>query len=52
MNRGAGVSPAGTYGCSGVCWVLEANPLPEAFHQGQIIRLFKEGWPVTDTVEE
>ena len=43
---------AGTYGCSGVRWVLEASPLPEAFQKGRIIRVLKEGWPIKDTVEK
>ena len=39
---------AGTYGCSGIRWVIEANPLPEGCRPGQIIRLFKDGWPIND----
>ena len=37
---------AGTYGCSGVRWVLEANLLSESYRKGQIIRVFKEVWPI------
>ena len=39
---------AGTYGCSGVRWLLEANPLPEEYAPGRVIRLFKQDWPFPD----
>ena len=42
---------AGTYGCSGVRWVLEANPLPDTYRKGQIIRLFQAGWPVKELMD-
>jgi hypothetical protein len=35
---------AGTYGCSGVRWVLESPKLPAAYQQGQILRVSKEAW--------
>ncbi|HWE94109.1 MAG TPA: hypothetical protein VG269_09115 [Tepidisphaeraceae bacterium] len=36
----------GTYGCSGIRWVLESQDATPPLKQGQIIRLWKEGWPV------
>lgn len=32
---------AGTYGCSGVRWLLEASELPQSFRPGQILRVLK-----------
>ena len=37
---------AGTYGCSGVRWLIEPPELPEGFRPGRILRVFKEGWPI------
>jgi hypothetical protein len=42
---------AGTYGCSGVRWVLETDKLPPEYHPGQIIRIFEEGWPARELAE-
>ena len=36
------------YGCSNVRWVIEPDVLPAGYLKGQIIRVFKEGWPVKD----
>ena len=46
-----GTTP-GTYGCSGVRWVLEASLVPEAFRKVQITRVFKEGWLITVDEEQ
>ena len=40
------VNTAGTYGCSGVRWLIEASELPESFRAGRTLRVFKPGWPV------
>jgi hypothetical protein len=37
---------AGTYGSAGVWWTLEANQVPQGFHEGGIIRVFKNDWPI------
>ena len=36
---------AGTYGCSGIRWVVECDR-PDAYHVGQVLRVLKEGWPL------
>jgi hypothetical protein len=38
---------AGTYGCSGVRWVIETQR-PGTWAKGQVIRVFKEGWPLPE----
>jgi hypothetical protein len=43
---------AGTYGCSGIRWVVEPDTLPEGLHPGSIIRVFKEGWTIKGEPEE
>jgi hypothetical protein len=35
---------AGTYGCSGIRWVLEPKVLPAGYKPGQLIRVFKADW--------
>ncbi len=39
---------AGTYGSSGVRWVVEPEQLPEGYRAGHTIRLFKAEWPGKD----
>ena len=39
---------AGTYGCSSVRWVIEAQPLPDGLRADQVIRVFKDGWPIAE----
>jgi len=43
---------AGTYGCSGVRWVLEAKQPAGRHRPGQILRIFKEGWPIQVAPDE
>ncbi|MDB6175796.1 MAG: hypothetical protein JWL59_5107 [Chthoniobacteraceae bacterium] len=38
----------GTYGSSGVRWIIEPEVLPEGFSKGRVIRVFKEGWPIRE----
>jgi hypothetical protein len=39
---------AGTYGASGIRWVIEPEQLPAGFRPGQAIRVFKAEWPGKD----
>jgi hypothetical protein len=32
-------------GCSGIRWMVEAAK-PESFHVGDVIRMYKDGWPI------
>ena len=43
---------AGTYGYSGVRWVIEANPLPEGYRPGRVVRVWKEEWKPKAAVKE
>ncbi len=43
-NHTPELNTAGTYGCSGFRWVIETQK-PETYAKGQVIRVFKEGWP-------
>ena len=36
----------GNPGCSGVRWVIEPEQVPEGWRPGQVVRVFKEGWPL------
>ena len=36
-------STAGTYGCSGVRWLIEPQELPDDYREGRIIRVFQAG---------
>ena len=50
-NRGANVLElqnvsTDCYGCSGVRWVIEPEHVPEGWRPGQVVRVFKEGWPL------
>lgn len=38
----------GTYGSSGVRWIIEPEVLPEGFLKGRVIRVFKEEWPIRE----
>ena len=44
-NHTPELNTAGTYGCSGIRWVIETQK-PEIYAKGQVIRVFKEGWPL------
>jgi hypothetical protein len=35
----------GTYGRSGVSWMLSSEKLPDDFRQGRSVRVFNDGWP-------
>jgi hypothetical protein len=39
-------STVGTYGSSGMRWRIEAEKLDEPIRAGQILRVFREGWPI------
>ena len=43
---------AGTYGCSGVRWVLESRQPAGKYRPGQVLRIYKEGWPISSTPED
>lgn len=38
----------GTYGSSGMRWVIEADKPDERYRAGRVIRVFREGWPIRD----
>jgi hypothetical protein len=37
---------SGSYGCSGVRWVLDAAQLPDGWRPGRVVRVGKEDWPM------
>ena len=41
-------APGGTYGCSGIRWHIESERVDKHFRPGQVVRVYREGWPVRD----
>ena len=43
---------AGTYGCSGVRWLIEPKELPAGYRKGRVIRIFEEALPMPSIPKE